>query len=206
MTPWTRLLHGNTRWLVGRSTADVDRGAARRAELSGAQNPFALVIGCSDSRVPAEILFDQGLGDLFVVRTAGHTLDAAAIGSAEYAVGVLGVQLIVMLGHEECGAVAAACNLIDEGQVPPGHIRDIAEQIVPDVLRARAAGATTPNEAGAHHSRYALDLLRQRSPLIDEALVQGSVDAVAARYSLSTGMVTEVEAGAPAKAGVPVPA
>src|SRR5262245_50301299 len=122
-TSWDQLLEGNRRWADGRSEAGDTRGAVRRAELTGSQNPGALILGCADSRVPAEILFDQGLGDLFVVRTAGHTLDAAVIGSMEYAVEILGVELLVVLSHEGCGAVAAAARVVDEVAVPHGYIR-----------------------------------------------------------------------------------
>ncbi|GAA0266473.1 carbonic anhydrase [Cryptosporangium japonicum] len=201
-SPWSRLLQGNARWVEGRSTADADRGAARRAAISHAQNPFALVLGCSDSRVPAEILFDQGLGDLFVVRTAGHALDSAVIGSVEFAVDVLRVSLIVVLGHEECGAVTAASRIVDEGQVPPGYIRDIAERITPNVLRARHAGAVNAADVSALHAAYTIEQLRQRSPLVDVAVWRGTIAAVPALYSLNSGIVTEVR---PRTAYVAVP-
>lgn len=190
---WARLQDGNRRWVDGNSTAARDRGAARRAQLNESQTPFAVVLGCSDSRVPAEILFDQGLGDLFVVRTAGHVLDSASLGSVEYAVAMLGVSLIVVLGHQGCGAVAAAGQLVDEGQIPPGFIRDVAEHIAPDVVRARRAGAVTPAELSAQHSLYTVDLLRQRSSLIDAAIRRGSLSTVPVQYSLSTGLVAEVQ-------------
>jgi len=199
-SPWLRLRDGNLRFTQDRSTAAGDRGAARRAQLNDSQNPFALVLGCSDSRVPAEILFDQGLGDLFVVRTAGHVVDSATLGSVEYAVGMLGVSLIVVLGHEGCGAVAAATGVVDNAAVPAGYVRDIAERITPDVLRARHDGATTPSEIGARHSLYTLDLLRERSSVVDNAIRDGRVEAVAAQYCLSTGAVTEIRAAVPVAA------
>ena len=189
---WTRLQDGNLRWIEDRSAAHGHRGAARRAEISRSQAPFALVLGCSDSRVPAEILFDQGLGDLFVVRTAGHVVDSAALGSVEYAVEVLGTRLIVVLGHEECGALAAATRLIDEAQLPPGHIRDIAERIAPNILRARNAGATTATEIGGQHAIYTVEHLAQRSVIVNDAIQRGTVAAVPALYSLTTGAVTEI--------------
>ncbi|GAA0586145.1 beta-carbonic anhydrase CanB [Paractinoplanes ferrugineus] len=189
---WARLSEGNNRWVQGRSRADDKRGASRRAELAYSQNPFALVLGCADSRVPAEILFDQGLGDLFVVRTAGHTVDSAVLGSLEYAVEVLGVELLVVLGHEGCGAVAAAARVVDEVDVPHGYIRDVAEKIAPNVLRARLGGAATPEEVGAQHAAFTLELLRERSSTLDAAVRRGALDAVAAQYCLQTGRVTEV--------------
>ncbi|MEV4350928.1 carbonic anhydrase [Actinoplanes sp. NPDC049596] len=191
-SPWARLQEGNLRWREDHSTASGDRGASRRAQITESQSPFALILGCSDSRVPAEILFDQGLGDLFVVRTAGHVLDTAVLGSAEYAVDVLGVSLIVVLGHECCGAVAAATNVLDNATVPPGYIRDIAERIAPHVLRARKDGAVTPAEICGQHALHTLDRLRQRSSSIDDALRRGTVQAVPALYSLTTGAVIEV--------------
>lgn len=192
ISPWARLQEGNTRWIEGRSTADDSRGALRRAETTQSQNPFALILGCSDSRVPAEILFDQGLGDLFVVRTAGHVLDGGVIGSIEYAVEVLGVSLIVVLGHQECGAVAAAARLVDDAQIPPGYIRDVAGHIAPSVLRARAEGARDLGEIGRRHSLYTVEQLRQRSHLIDDAFQGGSLSAVATQYCLASGTVAEV--------------
>src|SRR5690606_41469675 len=99
------------------------QGAARRAELAVAQNPFAVIFGCSDSRVAAEIIFDQGLGDAFVVRTAGHVLDTTVIGSIEYGIGVLGTPLIVVLGHDHCGAVEAASDALRTCQIPHGFVR-----------------------------------------------------------------------------------
>lgn len=185
------LLEGNARFMAGRSTADVRRGAGRRAELVGSQEPGALVLGCADSRVPVEILFDQGLGDLFVVRTAGHVLDAAVLGSVEYAVELLGVPLIVVLGHDGCGAVAAATAMVDEGKVPPGSIRDVAEHIAPDVVRARLEGAVTFEAAVEQHARYTAELLRERSALVDAAVRTGRTAVVPARYCLGSGRVTE---------------
>ncbi|WP_306213824.1 carbonic anhydrase [Actinoplanes sp. RD1] len=193
-TPWSKLRAGNRRWVQERSTAGAARGAARRAKLSTSQAPFALVLGCSDSRLPAEIVFDQGLGDLFVVRTAGHVLDTAVLGSIEYAVAVLGVPLIVVLGHTGCGAVAAATGIVDGAPVPPGHIRDIAGHIAPNVLRARAAGAETATEISGHHSALTADLLRERSALVDAAVREGRLEIVPAQYDLCTGTVAEVSA------------
>jgi carbonic anhydrase len=192
-SPWARLQQGNQRWIDGRSTAAGERGAARRNQLSESQTPFALVVGCSDSRVPAEILFDQGLGDLFVVRTAGHILDSGGLGSVEYAIAMLGVSLIVVLGHDGCGAVNAATSIVDNAQIPPGYIRDIAERIAPNVLRARHDGATTPARICGLHSVYTMQMLRQRSSLVDDAIRHGTLTAVPAQYNLRTGVVAELD-------------
>lgn len=190
-SPWETLREGNARYVSGSSTADVRRGAHRRAELVGSQAPSAIVFGCADSRVPVEILFDQGLGDLFVVRTAGHVVDGAVLGSIEYAVELLGVPLIVILGHDGCGAVAAATAMVDEGKVPPGCIRDVAEHIAPDIMRARIAGAETLEESVEQHARYTVELLRDRSALLDRAVDSARLTIVPTWYSLSTGEVME---------------
>lgn len=192
-SPWKRLQDGNRRWLEDRSTAGDNRGALRRAETSLGQNPFAVVLGCSDSRLPAEILFDQGLGDLFVVRTAGQVLDNAVLGSIEYAVEALDVRLIVVLGHDGCGAVAAATGIVDGSPVPPGHIRDIAGHVAPNVLRARLDGARTTDEIGGQHTLYTAGLLRERSAIVDAAARRRKLSVVPAQYNLSSGTVTRVE-------------
>ena len=110
-----------------------------------------MVFGCADSRVAAEIIFDQGLGDMFVVRTAGHVIDAAVLGSIEYAVTVLNVPLIVVLGHDSCGAVKATLSALDDGVMPGGYVRDIVERITPSVLMGRHAGLTRVDEFETRH-------------------------------------------------------
>src|SRR5262245_65841978 len=114
------LLLGNRRFVDG-TPQHPNQGAAHRASLAPAQHPFAVLFGCSDSRLAAEIIFDQGLGDLFVVRTAGHVTGPETLGSIEYGVGVLGAPLVVVLGHDSCGAVTAACQACDEGSAPTGY-------------------------------------------------------------------------------------
>ncbi|MBO3742553.1 carbonic anhydrase [Actinoplanes flavus] len=178
---WKRLLDGNERWLAD------GRAATRRAETVGGQQLAAVVLGCSDSRVPVEIVFGQGVGDLFVVRTAGHTLDTAGLGSVEYAVGYLRATLIVVLGHDRCGAVAAAIRLVDDGIMPPGHIRGVAERIASSVRRAREEGAVTAGEIVARHAVYTAEQLRQRV-----AVPLHGVEIVAARYDLVDGTVAQV--------------
>jgi carbonic anhydrase len=185
---WERMQTGNHRWVERRSAAGNRRAAARRAATSLGQNPFAMVLSCADSRLPVEILFDQGIGDLFVVRTAGHSLDTAVLGSLEYGVEVLGVSLIVVLGHESCGAVAAAIGVADGVLAPPGHIGDIARSIVPHVQEARRAGAETADEIAGRHSLITADLLRERSEILDEAIRERRLAARAAHYSISSGL------------------
>lgn len=111
---WERLRSGNERFVQG-TAQHPDQDAARRATLGYRQHPFAVIFGCADSRVAAEIIFDQGLGDMFVVRTAGHVLDTTVIGSIEYGLDVLGTPLIVVLGHDHCGAVEAASDALRTG-------------------------------------------------------------------------------------------
>ncbi|RYD94403.1 MAG: carbonic anhydrase, partial [Sphingomonadales bacterium] len=114
-----------------------DKGAERRQSLTGGQAPFCAYVSCSDSRVPPELLFGRGLGELFIVRNAGNTVDTVAMGSVEYAVAVLGVPLVVVMGHEACGAVKAAMSVVGENARFPGAIGKMIEPIVPAVLQAR---------------------------------------------------------------------
>ncbi|GIE75522.1 carbonic anhydrase [Actinoplanes philippinensis] len=190
-SPWAMLQAGNARYVEGRSNAQVRRSPERRSELVGSQAPSAIVLGCADSRVPVEILFDQGLGDLFVVRTAGHVVDSAVLGSIEYAVQILAVPSIVIVGHDGCGAVAAAIAMVDQGMVPPGSIREVAERIAPDVVRARLAGAGTFEETVEQHACHTAELLSERSALIADAVRAGRLTVTPTRYSLSSGRVTE---------------
>ncbi|MHB1289497.1 carbonic anhydrase [Georgenia sp.] len=138
---WQRLQAGNTRFVEDRME-HPSQGAGRRAELATDQHPYAVLFGCSDSRVAAEIIFDQGLGDLFVVRTAGHVLDTTVIGSIEYGVELLDAPLVVVLGHDHCGAVGAATEALLTGKMPSGFVRAIADRVIPSLLtRADLVGA-----------------------------------------------------------------
>ncbi|HEY7392870.1 MAG TPA: carbonic anhydrase [Bryobacteraceae bacterium] len=128
-TALTRLLDGNQRY-ARHKERHPDQSAARQKELAGGQHPFAVILGCADSRVPPELLFDQGLGDLFVIRVAGNIVDDAVLGSIEYAVEHLGTKLILVLGHENCGAVSAAV----EGGEAAGHLRAVGTAIQPSVV------------------------------------------------------------------------
>ncbi|SHT34670.1 carbonic anhydrase [Mycobacteroides abscessus subsp. bolletii] len=116
---WKDLKAGDQRFIHG-SPHHPSQDIARRAQLAAGQDPKVVLFGCSDSRVAAEIIFDQGLGDMFVVRTAGHVIDSAVLGSMEYAITVLGVPLIAILGHDSCGAVQATLSALDEGSMPGG--------------------------------------------------------------------------------------
>jgi carbonic anhydrase len=144
------LLAGNQRFVAG-AVEHPNQDAARRAEIAPGQRPFAVLFGCSDSRLAAEIIFDRGLGDLFVVRNAGHVVGAEALGSIEFGVEVLGCPLVVVLGHDSCGAVGAARAALDDGTTPGGYVRDIVQGVIPSVLAARTAGRIQADEVVAEH-------------------------------------------------------
>jgi carbonic anhydrase len=166
------------------------QGRERRVELARGQAPFCVLIGCSDSRVPPELLFGRGLGELFIVRNAGNTVDTTALGSVEYGVGVLGCPLIVVLGHEACGAVAAALDVVDKNATFPGVIGEMVQPIIPAVLESRRMSGGTPldNAVTANAKRVAARLGTQ-SQVIHEALRGGKLKIVAARYDLDDGKV-----------------
>ena len=136
---WRALQDGNARFIAG-ETEHPHQDAQRRKDLAQSQKPFAVIFGCSDSRLAAEIIFDLGLGDTFVIRTAGQVIDNAVLGSLEYAIEVLGTPLIMVLGHDSCGAVTATKDSVESGQLPRGFQRDLVERITPSVLEAKRAG------------------------------------------------------------------
>ena len=188
VSAWKALKEGNERFVSGQPqhpSQDIER----RAKLAHTQKPTAVVFGCGDSRVAAEILFDQGLGDMFVVRTAGHVLDSAVLGSIEYAVSILDVPLIVVLGHDSCGAVKAAIDALDQGEMPGGYVRDIVERVTPSILMGRAAGLTRVDEFEAHHVKDTVTQLQTRSSAISLGLAAGTQAIVGLTYHLADGRV-----------------
>lgn len=198
---WARLRAGNARFAAD-AMEHPSRGAARRAELAGGQHPFAVVLGCSDSRVPAELVFDQGLGDLFVVRTAGHVLDPAVIGSVEYGVAVLGAPLVVVLGHEGCGAVRAATDALVDGASAPGFVGEVVDRLVPSLvtdpgapLAGGSGGGELPGqeELRRRHVRATVRRLHERSALVAAAVAEGRCAVVGADYALTDGTTVLVE-------------
>ncbi len=180
------LLAGNRRFVAG-VPEHPNQDATRRAELTPGQRPFAVLFGCSDSRLAAEIIFDRGLGDLFVVRTAGHVVGAEVLGSIEYGVDVLDCPLVVVLGHDSCGAVSAACAALEDGTSPRGYVRDIVERVTSSVLAARAAGRVEADEILAEHIRHTVDLLLDRSRVLAERVGAGQAAVVGLSYRLADG-------------------
>lgn len=185
---WHALREGNARFVEGRPI-HPNQGHDKVAELAGGQRPTAVLFGCGDSRVSAEIIFDQGLGDMFVVRTAGHILDSAVIGSIEFALAILDVPLIAILGHDSCGAVAATLNTLETGELPPGYIRDIVERLIPSVLQGRREGLSTVDEFTARHVQETGAILMERSKIISERVVDGRAAIVGLTYELAEGRV-----------------
>ena len=191
---WQDLVDGNRRFVTGtpRHRADVDR----RAELTQQQTPHAALFGCSDSRLAAEIIFDQGLGDLFVIRNAGQIISTSVLGSLEYAVAVLHVPLILVLGHDECGAVRAAIDSQAEEATPlPPHIGYIINKIIPAVRRVSGATDTTfvvpedvdATSVGREHLRDTVAELLERSEIVSDAIADGTLAIVGANYGLDEG-------------------
>src|SRR6185436_20857791 len=187
------LLAGNERFVTG-ARIHPHQDAERRAAVAGSQRPFAVVFGCSDSRLAAEIIFDRGLGDLFVVRTAGHIIGPEVLGTIEYAVGVLGTPLIAVLGHDSCGAIAATLDALQHGISPPGFMRDVVERVMLSVLASRdsATAPADPDAAVEEHIRYTADLLVQRSAVIAERVADGRIGVVGLCYQLAEGSVRRV--------------
>lgn len=188
LTAWKALKEGNQRFVAGRPE-HPSQSIEHRAGLAAAQKPTAVVFGCGDSRVAAEIIFDQGLGDMFVVRTAGHVIDSAVLGSIEYAVTVLNVPLIAVLGHDSCGAVGATLAALDDGVVPDGYVRDIVERVMPSILLGRRDGITRVDEFEARHVTETGKQLLSRSTVISDAVRDGRLAIVGLTYHLADGQV-----------------
>ena len=182
------LLEGNRRFVLG-DAAHPNQDAHRRATLAGGQRPFALIFGCADSRVAAEIIFDRGLGDLFVVRTAGHVVDNAVLGSIEFGVEVLEIPLVIVLGHDSCGAVKATMEAHDSGRMPSGYLRTVVEMLSSSVIGARQHGHGEINEIVAEHSVQVAQQLPERSSSIGRRVADGRLAIVAMEYALSDGAV-----------------
>ena len=183
---WQRLREGNTRFVSGEAL-HPNQDASRRSALVNAQDPFAVIFGCADSRLAAEIIFDLGLGDAFVVRTAGHVIDDAVLGSLEYGVSVLNIPLIVILSHDNCGAVTATKNAVETGQIPPGFIRDLVERITPSVLTSLREGKTEINDMVVEHAKQTAARLLESSQVISAAVDDSSTAVISVAYRLEEG-------------------
>jgi carbonic anhydrase len=192
VTAWKALKEGNERFVAGKP-AHPSQSLEHRASLTAGQKPIAAILGCSDSRVAAELIFDQGLGDVFVVRTAGQAIDSAVLGSIEYAVTVLSVPLIVVLGHDSCGAVKAAIGAIDDGAVPGGFVRDVVERVAPSILLGRRDGLTRVDEFEERHVSETVKQLVERSTAISDGVDAGTLGIAGITYRLAKGRAALVD-------------
>ena len=188
VSAWKALREGNDRFVAGQPE-HPSQSIDHRASLADGQTPTAVVFGCADSRVAAEIIFDQGLGNMFVVRTAGHVMDAAVLGSIEYAVTVLSVPLIVVLGHDSCGAVKATLAALDEGVLPGGYVLDIVERVTPSILLGRHDGLTRVDEFEARHVIETTKQLVGRSKAVADGVESGRLAIAGLTYQLADGRV-----------------
>jgi carbonic anhydrase len=180
-----RLMKGNARFVAHKAT-HPNQGAARLAELAGGQQPIAVILSCSDSRVPPELVFDQGLGDLFVVRVAGEVAADAEIGSIEYAVEHLGASLVVVMGHEKCGAVTAAMSGGESGN----HIHAVTDPILPVAAEAKKNPQDPIDAAIRLNVKKVVGELEGSQPLLAAKVKEGSLQVVGAYYSLQSGKVS----------------
>jgi carbonic anhydrase len=187
-----RLQDGNGRFVTNVRGADTFLHS-RRPELTSEQEPFAIILGCSDARVPAEIVFDQGLGDLFVIRVAGNIVAPSQVGSVEFAASRFGTPLVVVLGHTDCGAVMATLEDVKSGASQSPNLRSIVDRIRPAVERVMASESS--DHAGVMrlavraNVRASADHLRHGSPLLEQLIDEGRLLVVGAEYSLETGEV-----------------
>ena len=189
---WKAIVEGNNRFVSG-DLAHPRQDIDRREALAQAQKPFAALFGCADSRLSAEIIFDVGLGDLFVVRNAGQVIAETILGSLEYAVEVLGVPLILVLGHDECGAIRATIDATEGKMLAQGEfIHNLVERITPTVKEAQAHGLHHIDEITDLHVRDTINEMIGRSALIAERIESGKLAVVGANYKLTLGEVHEI--------------
>ena len=188
-----KLLEGNERFVAGKdSAAAAQRSPDRREKLAEGQNPFAIIVTCADSRVAPELLFDQGLGDLFIIRVAGNVVSGAGAvvkGSIEYGVGVLGSPLVMVLGHSKCGAVKAVLKYLDDGKAAPGSIGELVRVIKPAVAAVKDKPGDKVENAINANVLSGVKTLKNLEPIIAPAVKDGKVKVVGATYDLRTGKV-----------------
>jgi carbonic anhydrase len=190
---WHELVLGNERFVAGRPEHPNQDLTRRAHTASTKQAPFAVVFGCMDSRVAAEIIFDRGLGDLAVVRTAGHVVDGSVLGSLEFGVVALGIPLILVLGHDSCGAIAAAMDAHTDGTMPRGYLREIVERLTSSMVTTRQGGRAMADveamEVMEEHVRHTVHLIAERSAAIAERVADGRCAIAGADYRLAEGRV-----------------
>jgi carbonic anhydrase len=190
-----RLREGNRRFVAGQTTSSALIDAARRDALLAGQEPFAIILGCSDSRVPAELVFDQGFGDLFVIRVAGNVVAPSQVGSVEFAASRFGTRLVVVMGHSQCGAILATLEELEGRQSSQSrNLRSIVDRVRPSVealLSRRAASdpGTLLRDAVRANVRASVEHLRHGSELLEELSREAGLVVVGAEYSLETGVV-----------------
>lgn len=191
------LKDGNAQYLTDAPFRQETNDKQRRIEIARGQTPFAVLVSCSDSRVPPELLFGRGLGELFIVRNAGNTVDTTAMGSIEYAVAELGVPLVLVLGHERCGAVDAAVSVVEKNVSFPGSIGQMIEPILPAVITAKTKpGDDLVDKAVRENVRRTVARLRTGSdPLLLDPIKAGKLRIVGARYDLDDGGVDFFDEG-----------
>ena len=191
-----RLREGNARFVANESRPSDAADQALRARLVAGQAPFAIVLGCSDSRVPAELVFDQGFGDLFVIRVAGNIVAPSQVGSVEFAAAKFGIKLVVVMGHSQCGAITAAVEELLDGAKPESrNLRSIVDRVMPSVKGVIAVGGnadrtTLIREAVRANVRASVDHLRHGSALLEKLTQQEGLVIVGAKYSLDSGVVS----------------
>jgi carbonic anhydrase len=185
------LIDGNARYVAGKPR-EQDFSAGRATRTLG-QAPFASILGCADSRVAPELAFDQGPGDLFVVRVAGNFVTPDGLGSLEFGSAVLGTKVIMVLGHTSCGAVKATVAALQKGNTLPGHIADLVRAMKPGVLPAlKHPGAELEAEATIANVRYNVERLKTAKPILAELIAKGQLRVVGGVYDLATGKITLV--------------
>ena len=188
-----RLMDGNRRF-VADDPMQPDIGSHRRHQLAAGQAPYAAVLGCADSRTPPEELFGAGLGEIFTTRVAGNTVAPSILGSLEYSVTVLKVPLILVLGHEKCGAVAAALDVAEHGTALPGALLPMIEPILPAAAAVRGRPGDTLANAVRENARRVAEKLRQDEPSLSAPLAAGKLKIVAGYYTLDQGTVELIDA------------
>ncbi|MBX7269381.1 carbonic anhydrase [Micromonospora sp. Llam7] len=199
------LIAGNQRFVTD-GLRHPNQNAGRRAAVAAEQHPFAVIVGCSDSRLAAEIIFDRGLGDLFVVRTAGHTVGPEVLGSVEYAVTVLRTPLVVVLGHDSCGAVQAARAAVATGIAPTGHLRAVVDAVVPSLRHAQDAGVEDLDGIVDIHIAQTVEAMLASSAALAAEVAAGRCAVVGMSYRLAAGEVRAVASEPADLAGVVMPA